>query len=107
MSELINGLKIASYDSIATVVKILRKYGDWSISEIKSRVENHEYILCFNCADRFGLKTILDCYEDLTAAGISVALYDLNHRETTIEIMRNRNNTYDEISAEIDAEDDE
>ena len=37
--DLINGLKIESYDSLANVIKILRKYGDWSISNIKQRIE--------------------------------------------------------------------
>lgn len=109
--NLINGLKIDSYDSIAKVIKILRKYGDWSIADIKNRVEKHEYILCFDCADEEGLEQIIECYEELTSEKIAVSLYDTNHRPVTIQVMRNRLNMYHEIDeetqAEIDAEEDE
>ena len=111
--DLINGLKIESYDSLANVIKILRKYGDWSISNIKQRIENHDYILCFKSGDEEGLEKIIKCYEDLTSENISVSLFDTNHRPVTIQIMKNRLNTYNEIAKETrammdaEAEDDE
>lgn len=111
--ELINGLKIDSYDSIANVIKVLRKYGNWSIADIKSRVENHEYILCFPCEDENGLEQIIKCYEELAENNISSSLFDTNHRPVTIQIMKNRLNMYHEIAEETqammdaEAEDDE
>lgn len=102
--NLINGLKIDSYDSIAKVVKILRKYGDWSIADNKKCIENHDYILCYDCADEEGLEQIIKCYKELTSEKIDVSLYDTNHRPVTIQIMMNRLNMYHEIGEELQAE---
>ena len=38
------GFKITSQSSIASIVKIVRKYKDFSIADIKNKVDNNEYI---------------------------------------------------------------
>lgn len=104
MIPLIIGLKIDSYKSFAECAKIVRAFHNYSLSEIKQRVNNHDYVLCYPCTDDDGVKKIIKCYEKLTAIGAEVSLYELNHRLTTIEHIRNRDRMYDEISAEIDSE---
>ena len=50
-----------------------------------------------------GVKRIIKCYDKLTAIETEVSLYELDHRLTTIEHIRNRDRMYDEISDEIDS----
>lgn len=103
MMQLIIGLKIDSYRSFAECAKIVRQFHNYSISELKKRVDEHDYILCYGCTDDSGVKKIIKCYEKLTAIGIDVSLYELDHRLTTIENVRNRDQMYDDISREIDS----
>ncbi len=105
MFNLIVGLKIKSYSSFAVVVKIIKEYCNYPFSEIKARIDKNDYLLCFECADRFGVKKVISCYEKLTANNIEAVLYELDNRETTIERMKSRDKMYDGISDEIDTED--
>lgn len=50
------------------------------------------------------MKIILKCYEQLSKLGINPTIFDEDGEETTIEIIRNLDGMYDEISAYIDAE---
>ena len=104
MMHLIIGLKIESYKSFAECAKIIRQFHNYSFSELKKRVDGHDYILCYACTDDIGVKNVIKCYERLTAIGTEVSLYELDHRPTTIEHIRNRDRMYDEISSEIDSE---
>ena len=105
MNSFIVGLKIKSYSSFAIVAKILREYQECSFSEIKAKIDRNEYLLCYACSDRLGVKKVISCYEKLVASSVEVLLYELDNRETTIEKLRIRDNTYDSISNEIDNED--
>jgi len=104
MTQLIIGLKIDEYKSLAVCAKIVRQYQDYSISELKKRIDSHNYVLCYSCTDDVGVKTVIKCYDSLTAAGVKVSVYELDHRTTTIEKVRNRDRMYDDISSEIDTE---
>lgn len=103
MENLIIGLKIESYKSFADCAKIIRRFQDYSFAEIKSKIQNHDYILCYACSDDIGVKNVISCYDQLTKVGTDVSLYELNNRPTTIDLIRNRDAMYDEISADIDA----
>lgn len=102
--DLIIGLKINSYSSLAECVKIVKQYQNYSISELKKRIDENDYVLCYSCTDDKGIKNIISCYENLTSKGVQVSLFELDHRPTTIELVRNRDHMYDEISEEIDSE---
>ena len=104
MMQLIIGLKIDSYISFAECAKIIRQFENYSISEIKTRISNKDYVLCYPCTDDIGIKKLIKCYDELIAAGATASLYELDHRPTTIEFVRNRDHMYDAISDEIDAE---
>lgn len=104
MTQLIIGLKIDTYRSFSECAKIVRQFNNYSFSEIKQRVNNHDYVLCYSCTDDVGVKKVIKCYDQLTAIGTGVSLYELDHRPTTIEHIRNRDTMYDDISDEIDSE---
>lgn len=106
MMQLIIGLKIESYKSFAECAKVVRQFENYGFSELKQRIEKHDYVLCYDAADDVGVKNIIKCYDMLTAIGATVSLYELDHRPTTIDLVRNRSRMYGGISAEIDAEDD-
>ena len=107
MMQLIIGLKIDSYISFSECAKIVRQFQKYSIAEFKKRVDNHDYVLCYACTDDIGVKKIISCYDQLTSIGTEVSLFELDHRPTTIELVRNRDRLYDGISEEIDSEDNE
>lgn len=104
MDNLIIGLKIESYKSLADCVKVIRQFQNDSLSDIKAKIQNHDYILCYACSDDIGVKNVIRCYDQLIKTGATVTLYELDHRPTTIENVRNRDAMYDEISTEVDAE---
>lgn len=100
------GIKIASTDSLAKIVSIIRKYEELSISEIKQRIIDQSYLLVYGYTDEDGLNTILKCYNELTNAGITVQLFE-HDTPCEVQLLKNLSNMYQEISDEIDAEDDE
>ena len=97
------GLKIAKYDSLSTVVSILRKYTDFSISEIMSRINNNDYVLLFDYTDHEGVKTIIKCYSELKDNSIEASLFEMDDEPTSIDLLNNLNQMYSEISDEVDA----
>ena len=104
MMQLIIGLKIDSYKSFAECAKIVRQFQNYSLSEIKRRVNDHDYVLCYACTDDVGVKKVIKCYDKLTAIGTELSLYELDHRPTTIKHVRNKDQMYDDISEEVDSE---
>ena len=101
------GLKIRPGDSLAKGISIVRKYKNAPIGEIKREIQENEYVLVYSRIDDRGLKQIIKCYKELTKAGLKAELFEGNDEPTTLELLMNLDNTYDEISDEIDAEDDE
>ena len=65
------------------------------------------YVLKYSYTDRFGIKAVIQCYEELSKIGVKALLFELDDMPTDIDSLRNLNETYDEISAEIDADNDE
>lgn len=99
------GIKIPQGTPIAKCIPIVRKINpSLSISDINSRIANDEYVLSYDYTDNEGVKCIINCYEQLTKLGIQPRLFELDDEECDIEIIKNLNTMYDEISDEIDAE---
>ena len=101
------GLKIRPGDSLAKGISIVRKYKNAPIGEIKREIQENEYVLVYSRIDDRGLKQIIKCYKELTKEGLKAELFEGNDEPTTLELLKNLDNTYDEISDDIDAEDDE
>ena len=99
------GIKIPVGSPIAKCVSVIRKLEPTlSISDISSRINSGDYVLSYDYTSSNGIKKIIKCYEDLAKLGISATLYELDDEECSIELIKNLNNMYDEISDEIDAE---
>lgn len=102
MTNLIIGLKIDSYNSFSECARIVRRYHAYGFAELKERIEKNDYVLCYSCTDDNGVKNVINCYDNLVRASVKVSLYELDGRPTTIELLRNRNRMFDDISDEID-----
>ena len=98
------GLKVKGYKSLANCISIIRKYRSGSMGEIKTAVQNDEYVLLFDYDDSDGVKKIISCCKELRRAQVDVQLYEMDDEPTTLKFMENLNDTYDEIDAEVDAE---
>lgn len=99
------GIKIPKGTPIAKCVPIIRKIDpSLSISDINHRISNDEYVLSYSYTDNDGVKNIISCYEQLTKLGIKPRLFEFDDEECDIELLKNLDNMYDEISDEIDAE---
>ena len=102
------GLVITSTESIAKCVSIIRKYNSLSISEIKSAIENRNYVYDCSATNTSGIRKVRKCYDELIKAGISVEIYDELGDLTTRELISNLIGSYREIEketqADIDAE---
>lgn len=100
------GIKVSSTESIAKIVSIVRKYEPLSISEIKKRVDSNSYILTYSYTDDKGLNSILKCHKELSNLGITTQLFE-HDRPCELQFLKNLSNTYQEISDEIDAKEDD
>ena len=98
------GLKVNSKSTMTKAITIIRKYSNSSIGEIKRSIQEKRYVLLYPYTDRFGLKKIIACYEELEHNGVGAKVYELDDELTTIEFLKNLNGTYDEISEEIESE---
>lgn len=96
------GIKIKDKDKMAICVKIIRKYTNEPISDIKGKIENDEYVLEGNYLEEDDIIKILKIYKELQQNGIAVELYDELDRVTSPELLNNLLNSYSEISYRIE-----
>lgn len=98
------GLKIGTVSASAKTIAIIRKYNNDSMGTIKKNIQNRGYVLLFPYTNRFGLKKVIECYDELKSNGIEAEVYELDDEITSIDFLRDLDKTYDEISEEIDAD---
>ncbi len=96
------GLIIKSAPSLAKCISIIRKYRADSISDIKSRIENCEYVFDCRYTDTSGVRKVRRCYDELIKAGAMVEIYE--HGDlTTRDFLSNLVDTYRQIEEETEA----
>ena len=99
------GIKIPENASIAKCVAVVRKIDpSLAISDITSRINANEYVLSYDYTSNEGVKNIIHCYEELIKLDIHPTLYELDNADCTLDLLKNLDAMYDEISDEIDAE---
>lgn len=99
------GIKIPVGTPVAKCVAVVRKIEpSLSISDITSRINANEYVLSYDYTSNEGVKKIIHCYEELIKLDIHPTLYELDDDECTIDLLKNLDTMYDEISDEIEAE---
>lgn len=95
------GLKLRDGNISAQGIKIIRTETNMSISEIKTKVTNHAYIVECDAVDEKGLALIVSLFKKLTRSGIACELYE-HGRRSSIEFFGNLGNMYAEIDADLD-----
>lgn len=97
------GIKVVNQTFNATIAKIMRKYISDSISDIKLKVINGEYIYACDYIDPEGINTIIAIQQDMETNGIDSKIYE--HDEiTTIEFLNNLLISYKETEQQIEME---
>ena len=97
------GIKTEETYFDAKIVKIVRKYSDYSIADIKKMVLENDYLLFVDYVDEDGIKKVLALYQDLQNAGISCVLYE--HDEVcSKELLENLIGSYEETRRQVEEE---
>lgn len=97
------GIKVKETTFNANIVKIMRRYSDESISDIKKKVINREYLYVCDYIDFDGLATIVEIYNAMKKTNIDVELFE--HEEiTTIEFLNNLIQSYSETEKQVEEE---
>lgn len=95
------GIKALCEPISAQCIKILRDILGISISEIKSRISNSEYIYSGDSAEDETIDTVIRIYEGLTAIGVECIVYEYGH-PSGMEIIYNLRESYDLINKQVD-----
>ena len=97
------GIKVANQTFNSHIAKIMRKYISESISDIKLKVINAEYLYTCDYIDLEGIKTVITIQQDMKKNGIDSEIYE--HDEiTTIGFLNNLLISYKETERQIKAE---
>lgn len=107
MIEYITGIKMADAIVSAKAISIFRKYTNASMSDIKNKIVNHEYIFSCESSETSDLRKVKRCYNELIKAGLNAELFESSNgftEQITPELLNNEIQTNCEIEAEIDAQ---
>ena len=96
------GIKIIPENCSAKCISIIRGITAHSIGEIRNSISKGQYVVEYPYTDDEGVKLVIECYSQLEQAGIPVQLFE-HDRPTNIEMIKNLDGLYDEISAQVDA----
>lgn len=82
------GIKLTDCKFTAACAKILRKYRDISISDVKRLVLNNDYLMTCDNIDAAGIRAILSLHYDLKDEKIQSKIYE-NGEVTSVELLNN------------------
>lgn len=97
----IAGIKLSEKNFNASCAKIVRKYRDISISDIKKLVLNNDHLFTCSSIDPDGISTILKIYYDFCNENIQSLIYE-NNRITSIELLNNWLESHEETSRQVE-----
>ena len=82
------GIVIDQYPSVAAVVKIMRKYTNDSMLDIRNHLSRNEYIMSCNVIDIPGVRKIIKCINELKKNKITVKIYE-HGGEIELQLLKN------------------
>lgn len=101
------GLKIITDTVSVELIKIVKKYRDGSIGEIKEDILNGNYVLsCAYSGDFERFNDIIKCYYEVSELGYSVELYEHN-RKNSIDFFKNWSDSMADTRRQIEEDWDE
>ena len=95
------GIKIKTKNQIPCCIKILRKFTELSVIEIKDKINNNDFVYECDYVDGDGIQKVISLYQELTAAQVETELFE-HERLTNIDFLTNLSNTYNEIDSDVD-----
>ena len=101
------GLKLESSVFTATMAKIIRKYQELPISQIKQIVSNNDYVYKCDIIRANGIKTLLHVKKDLSKEGINSYIYvegKLTSEEYLNNLLVSYKQTEEQVEEEMDRE---
>lgn len=101
------GLKLESSVFTATIAKIIRKYQELPISQIKQIVSNNDYVYKCDIIRANGIKTLLHVKKDLSKEGIISYIYvegKLTSEEYLNNLLVSYKQTEEQVEEEMDRE---
>ena len=111
--ERVNGLDLSEHQLTSkqlsskkmSEIKIIRKYTNLSIGDIKDKIINNEYVMVCGYTDEDGIKNIVKAYKEVTSLGANVIVYE-HDRVTTVDFLMNLINMYSDIARDMQEMDD-
>ena len=97
------GLKLSDTVFTAAIAKIIRKYQDLSISQIKQMVSNHQYVYECDIIRAGGIRTLLQFRKELSRAGIKSEPY-VEGKMTNVEYLNNLLISYKHTEVQVEEE---
>lgn len=95
------GLKLSECKFSAACAKVLRKYRDISISEIKNIIMNNDYLMYCDYIDAAGIKVILELYYDFSKEDILSVIYE-HDTITSVDFLNNLLKSYEETVHQVE-----
>lgn len=97
------GIVIDQYPSVAAVVKIMRKYTNDSMLDIRNHLSRNEYIMSCNVIDIPGVRKIIKCINELKKNKITVKIYE-HGGEIELQLLKNWVHSSRETEVQVEAE---
>lgn len=95
------GIKLSERTFTASIAKIVRKYRDISISEVKRIVLSNDYLISCDYIDAAGIAKILNLRRDLENNGVSSVIYE-HDSVSSVEFLLNLLVSYEETAKQIE-----
>ena len=97
------GIKLPECAFTASIAKIVRKYRDISISEVKRIVSSNDHLISCDYIDAVGITKILNLRHDLESKGVSSVIYE-HDSVTSVEFLLNSLASYEETAKQIETD---
>lgn len=94
------GIKLVGCSFTASCAKIIRRYKDISISDIKKIATDNDYLMCCDYVDADGIKKILSLHQDLEMANIPSVIYE-HGSVSSVEFLKNLLRSYEETAQQV------
>ena len=95
------GIKLSECAFTASIAKIVRRYRDISISEVKRIVLSNDYLISCDYIDAVGITKILNLRHDLESKGVSSVIYE-HDSVTSVEFLLDLLASYEETAKQIE-----
>lgn len=95
------GIKVASTDFNAAIVKTIRKYRNIPIAEVKDLVQDNDYLFTCSYVDPDGINMLLQIYHDFCNVDIQSIICE-NDSVTSVQKLNNWLSSHGETVKQVE-----